>query len=173
MKSGFQNCKIVGVGVNAEKYHTQSSERGTKDFIVSPSSLKIFMECASRFKAGYAPPDSDAKQFGSLLDCLLLTPDQFKTRYAIKPATYKDAKTGEDKPWNGNSNVCKEWLADHEEFQVISNAELTASQNAVKRLISDETVAAFHVASDKQVHVSGEWLDAATGMIIPVQCLID
>ena len=173
MKSGFQNCKVVGVGVNSETYHSQKGERGSKDFIMSPSALKAFAECPSRWRAGYESPDSEAKQFGSLLDCLFLTPDQFKGRYAVKPATYKDAKSGDDKPWNGNSNVCKEWLADHDGFNIVSGAELTNAENAVNRLLSDETISSYHKASDKQVHVAGEWLDAKTGLIIPVQCLID
>jgi hypothetical protein len=169
----FQNCKIVGVGVNSEKYHAQKGERGTKEFIMSHSSLKEFAGCPSRWRAGYSSPDSDAKDFGNLLDCILLTPEQFKPRFAVKPSTYKDSKTGEDKPWNGNSNVCKEWLADHADKSVISNSELTNAQSAVKRLMDDETIAAYLHASDKQVHVIGEWLDEKTGLIIPVQCLID
>ena len=177
MKSGFQNCKIAGVGVNAEKYHIQSSERGTADFIVSPSSLKLFMECASRFKAGYAPPDSEAKDWGNLLDVLLLTPREFENRFSVKPATYPaDGKKGEqsiEKPWNGNSTWCKEWLESQGDKTVVSQTELTNAKNAVNRLLADETVAAFHAASEKQVHVKGEWHDSATGLIIPVQCLID
>lgn len=140
---------------------------------MSPSSLKAFSECPSRWRAGYEPPESEAKDWGSLLDCLFLTPDQFKGRYAIKPATYKDVKTGDDNPWNGNSKVCKEWLADHDDKSIVSNSEHANALAAVKRLMDDETIAAYHAASDKQVHVVGEWLDAKTGLIIPVQCLID
>jgi exodeoxyribonuclease VIII len=135
--------------------------------------LKAFAECPSRWKAGYQSPDSDAKDWGSLLDCVLLTPDQFKMRYAVKPATYNDAKTGEEKPWNGNSNVCKDWLADHQDMAIVSNGELSEAQKAAKRLLADETISSFHNASDKQVHVSGFWHDKATGLDIPVQCLID
>jgi hypothetical protein len=175
MKSGFQNCKIVGCGVDSEKYHAhaQIQERGTPEFIMSPSSLKAFSECPSRWMAGYSAPDSEAKDWGNLLDCILLTPEQFKSRYAIKPATYKDTKTGEEKPWNGNSTVCKAWLSEHEGFSIISNAELTNAQNAVGRLLADETIATYHAASLKQVHVTGEWHDEKTGLVIPVQCLID
>jgi hypothetical protein len=169
----FTNCKIVGVGVNSESYHASNTPRGSKDFIMSPSALKSFSECASRWVAGYNPPASEAKSWGNLLDCLLLTPAQFKDRYAVKPATYKDAKTGEEKPWNGNSTVCKEWLSDHEDYEVISAAELANAQLAVNALLADETVAEYRKCSETQVHVKGEWHDKATGLIIPVQCLID
>lgn len=169
----FQNCKIEGVGVNPDKYHAQTAKRGTPEFIVSPSSLKTFMECPARWIAGYAPPDSDAKTYGSMLDTLLLTPKQFDARYAVKPETYKDAKTGEEKPWNGNSNVCKEWLADHEAFEVVGKKDVFEVQAAIARLRADETIAAFLDASEKQVHVTGEWHDEKTKLVIPVQCLID
>lgn len=169
----FRNAKIAGIGVNSSLYHTQDSPRGTAGFYVSPSSLKLFADCPSRFIAGYNPPDSDAKTYGSLLDTLLLTPEQFDGRYAVKPEAYKDAKTGEEKPWNGNSNACKVWLADHADLEVVSKGEVFEVQSAIARLKGDETIAALLDASDKQVHVTGEWLDERTGIIIPVQCLID
>lgn len=175
----FQNCKIVGVGVNSDTYHSRPIEsRGTPEYIMSPSSLKTFMECASRWKAGYEPPESEAKDYGNLIDCLLLTPESFKDRYSIKPDTYPAEPTkkgGEviQKPWNGNSTWCRDWIALQGDKTVISGAELTNAQNAVKRLMADETIAAFHKSSNKQVHVKGEWHDKATGLIIPVQCLID
>ena len=169
----FKNAKIIGAGVNSELYHQQKSERCTPEFRMSPSSLKAFSECPSRYKAGYESPDSEAKQFGILLDCLFLTPEQFKPRYAVKPSSYKDAKTGDEKPWNGNSNVCKAWLENHADKIITSANEVAEANAAVRRLMADETIASYHAASDKQVHVIGEYHDKATGLIIPVQCLID
>jgi hypothetical protein len=168
----LKNCIIKAVGVNSDEYHKQTSERGTAGFIVSPSSLKAFSECPSRWKAGYEPPDSEAKEWGSLLDTIWLTPEQFAGRYAVKPSTYVSEK-GEEKPWNGNSNVCKEWLADHADKTVVSANDVGEVQKAVRRLMADETIAAFHKVSKKQVHIIGEWHDKATGLVIPVQCLLD
>ena len=169
----FKNCQVAGVGVDSQKYHTQAAERGTPEFIMSPSSLKEFAHCPSRWRNGYKQPDSDAKDFGSLLDCILLTPEQFKTRYAVKPETYKDAKTGELKPWNGNSGVCKAWMEEHADFCKVSSYEVLEAQTATKRLMADETIAEYVNNSDKQVQLSGEWHDPATKLVIPVQCLID
>lgn len=173
----FQNCKIVGVGVNSEKYHAQKGERGTPEFIMSPSSLKEFAGCPSRWRAGYSSPPSEAKDWGNLLDVLLLTPESFETRFSVKPATYPaDGKKGEqptEKPWNGNSTWCKDWIEAQGDKRVISKTDLANVQSAAKRLKDDETIAAYLHASDKQVHVIGEWLDEKTGLIIPVQCLID
>lgn len=169
----FKNVKIVGVGVDSGTYHTQSAERGTAEFVMSPSSLKEFMVCPSRYKAGYRQPDSDAKDFGSLLDCILLTPNQFVTRYAVKPETYVDTKTGEKKPWNGNSSVCKAWVDEHADSCVVSSYDVTEAQKAARRLMDDETISELINCSDKQVHLKGEWHDEATKLAIPVQCLID
>lgn len=145
---------------------------------MSPSSLKIFAECPARWKAGYAPPDSDAKDWGNLLDTLVLTPKQFDSKFAVKPLTYKSsgAKKSdliEDKPFNANSTWCQEWIAAQGGKTIISTKELIEAGAALKRLRADTTIAAFLDASDCQVQVKGEWHDKATGMIVPVQCLID
>jgi len=169
----FKNCSIKAVRVNSDAYHGQKAERGSPEYTMSPSSIRAFIGCPSRWRAGYEPPDSEAKDFGNLLDCLVLTPEQFDKRYAIKPSTYKDAKTGEDKPWNGNGNVCKAWIEEHAEFEVVSRDGLANAQSAANRLSKDETIASFLKASERQVHVIGQWHDKATGLIIPVQCLID
>ncbi|RWB29626.1 PD-(D/E)XK nuclease-like domain-containing protein [Mesorhizobium sp.] len=50
--------------------------------------------------------------FGRAVHTLLLSEDGFRNDYVTRPETYPDAKTGEFKPWNGNSTVCREWLAD-------------------------------------------------------------
>jgi hypothetical protein len=168
----FRNAKIVGVGVNPENYHEQKHERCSPEFVMSSSSARLFLECPERYKNGYTPPDSDAMIWGNLLDTLVLLPEQFESRYAVKPLTYKSEKDGV-KPWNGNSNVCKQWLEDHKDLVCISNEDYQNALTATKRLMSDETIAEFINCSDKQVHVVGEWFDKKTGLIIPVQCLLD
>lgn len=45
--------------------------------------------------------------------------------------------------------------------------------DAAKRLTTHLECGAFIRDSDAQVHVAGEWLDKATGLVIPCQCLID
>ncbi|MCR5875122.1 PD-(D/E)XK nuclease-like domain-containing protein [Phenylobacterium sp. J426] len=58
---------------------------------------------------------SEEMAFGSALHVLLLEGEEaYRKSVAIKPATYVDAKTGEVKPWNGNSGVCKAWLEQHD-----------------------------------------------------------
>lgn len=168
----FKDCSIKSTQVSSDEYHSQKAERGTPGYVMSPSSIKAFSGNSRRWKEGYQPPETDAKDWGNLLDCLVLTPKLFQSRYALKPQTYNDPKEGE-KPWNGNSKICKQWLADHAGFTVVSNAEVVEAAKAVKKLCLDETINAFFEASQMQVHVVGQWHDKATGLVIPVQCLID
>jgi hypothetical protein len=166
------NAKILGMGRMPADYHGQKVPRGTPDFVLSSSSLREFGHCPSRWKAGYEPPDSESKRWGSLLDMRLLTPGQFAERFAVKPPTYTNDE-GEVKPWNANSNTCKKWLKDHQNLEIVSGGEMMDCNAAVKRIRADEIIAAFLDASDVQVHIRAEWTDEKTGRVIPVQALLD
>lgn len=169
----IQNAKIVSVDTDPFEYHQpQEAARGAPEFIMSASALKLFAECPGRWQRGYEPPDSDAKRYGSALDAQILTPALFAERFAVKPATYRNDK-GEEKPWNGNSLVCKSWLADHDGFEVISEDELESCNTSIARLSEDEIIASVLDNSEKQVHVVAEWHDEPTGLVIPLRALID
>lgn len=169
----IQNARIVSVATDPFAYHQpQAAERGTAEHFMSASALKLFAECPSRYVRGYNPPDSDAKRYGSALDAQLLTPAIFMDRFAVKPATYRNDK-GEVKDWNGNSTVCKGWLADHEGFEIISADELESCNTAIARLREDEVIASVLDNSEKQVHVVAQWHDEPTGLVIPLRALID
>lgn len=45
--------------------------------------------------------------------------------------------------------------------------------DAESAMFEDERIATWTQESDKQVWVSGEWHDDASGLVIPVKCLID
>lgn len=68
-------------------------------------------------EAPYTGSGSKYTAGGSALDAALTGDPSGKT-FVVKPATYTDEK-GVEKPWNGNANVCKAWLADHEGFEII------------------------------------------------------
>lgn len=167
------NAKIVGIGVNAESYHAQKSKRGDLDFVMSSSSLRIFGQCAKRWLEGYEPPASEAKEYGSLLDCRLLVPEQFKIRYAIKPESYPDSKTGDSKPWNMNANFCKDWARNQGNREIVSIDQVNEVDAAINQLRKDEIVSSFIDASDTQVHIKAEWRDERTGLVVPIQALLD
>lgn len=224
----FQNAIILGVNVNNDAYiRSNSAPRGSKEFVVSPSSLKRFaagpeewivegqllaelrkeLDGATDRKArellrrdiGELEGDSKAKDWGSMIDTRLLTPDTFAARYAVRPdmieATVlecpscgsvtdsprcRKCKTDREEkrvqvPWSGRSEACAEWTDEQESAGkvIITIQELKDCDRAVARLLDKPLIRKAVECSDHQVHVLGEWLDKATGIVVPVQCLID
>ncbi len=102
----------------------------------------------------------------------MLTPEQFESRYAIKPATYPDRKTGEKKPWNMNATFCREWAEEQGGREIISAGDLQEADAAIRSLRRDDIITDFLAASDCQVLLQGEYV-AANGIIVPVRCLMD
>lgn len=194
----LKNCIIKSVGVNPDHYHDQPIElRGTPSFKMSPSSLKVFRKNALKWKLGFEGKDSGPKDWGNLVDTLCLVPEHFEERYAVIPTHYEttgmkcpqcesvtDSKKCSackcervevkiQKEWSAQSKTCQEWLKSQDGKSCIYEDELQHAQDAVKMLYSDETIAEVLNCSKRQVHVVGEWHDPATGLVIPVQCLID
>jgi hypothetical protein len=168
----FLNAKIVCKNADPLEYHASTIPRGDKAFVVSSSMLRLFAQCASRWKFGYESPDSDAKKFGSLLDCRLLTPTMFDKKFAIKPATYTSEK-GEEKPFNLNSNSCKAWVEEQGDKEIISASDVAEIDTARDRILKDEILAAWFESCDKQVWLAGEWLDEKTKLKFPIKALLD
>ena len=168
----FKNATIFKVGATNDEYQKREHERGHPLFAMSSSSLKEFGHCPARWFAGYESPDSPAKTWGSLIDCLATSPDDFENRFAIQPAQYKSAD-GDMKDWNGNATVCKKWKRDHEGMDIISDATFKKASLAVARLNNDPIIKSWLDACERQVWVKAEWHDEPTGRVVPVQCLID
>lgn len=172
MKPFFQNSKVVGFNVDPSSYHKREHERGEPAFVMSQTELKNFIRCPSRWRSGFESDLTDSIQFGSLVDCLLFTPNEFKIRFAVEPETYRNDK-GEEKPWSNNANVCKAWKADHEDFEIVSSDDVKEAQTAVEKLMLDRYVNDLLHGAQFQVHVQGEYADTDTGIIVPVRCLMD
>lgn len=172
----WQNCKILRNNADPEEYHGANSltKRGDAEWTVSSGMLREFAGCAARWLAGYQSPESESKDFGSLFDCLLLTPSQFDKRYAVRPETYKSDK-GEEKPWNNNATVCRDWneAAQTAGQKPIKRTEFFEAQTAVASMKRDKILSAFLDASDRQVWITGQWKDDKSGMVVPCQALID
>lgn len=72
------------------------------------------------FKSSHNPhrPDretTDDMAFGSALHALLLEGESAYARQVrVRPDTYEDAKTGEEKPWRANAGPCMDWLAEND-----------------------------------------------------------
>lgn len=193
----IKNAKIVGVGINSDDYHAQEAERGSREFVMSSSSLRAFGQCPERWRHGYSSPDSDAKEWGSLVDTRLLTPEQFPARYAVTPEFYETTvmrcpvcksesdskacrKCGQDrkeveiaKPWNGNSKICAQWVEAQEGKTIVSSKLVADCDAALKRLWSDKVISDFIGSCDTQVHIAAEWHDPKTGLVVPIQALLD
>lgn len=223
----FQNATIVGTGICPESYHAASGRRGSKEFAMSPSSLKRFAVCAEewivegqrlaelrrelvavtdrkgreqlRRDIAELEGESKAKNWGSMVDARLLTPETFNERYAVRPETMEQVvlkcpscgsvtdsprcrkcKIDRDEqrvqvPWSARNEACAEWTDEQESAgkTIITSRQLKDCDRAVARLLDKPTIQKAVECSEKQVHVRGEWLDKASGLVIPVQCLID
>lgn len=170
----FQNCKIVCQSADPKQYHKQEAARGSPDYVMSSGSLRVFGQCPSRFVAGYEPPDSEAKKWGDMIDCLHLTPEQWDKRYATPPETYRDKK-GEEKPWRNDKRIAEvaAWIDAHAGREFVKQDEVDRVRRAVRLLERDDTLRAWRAACDVQVWVAGEWQDEASGLSVPVRCLLD
>jgi hypothetical protein len=169
----IKNAIVIGSVLNPAEYFKLAAPRGEIGFEMSVSQLKEFAVCASRWRDGYERPGSDSLAYGSLFDTMALTSTEFDKRYAIRPETYKDTKTGEIKDWHASSKVCKAWLAEHAKLIPVSVSEHQETLAAVSRLYDDSIIGPFLDVSAKQVVVKGEWHDPKTGIVIPVKCMID
>lgn len=180
----FKNCRIVGHDIDADDYHAVDIKRGDPAFPISPSVLKDFAPNPQRWLDGYKGKDSDSKDWGQLVDCLLLTPGQFPKKYAIRPDTYPAPKShakvkagliseGDPLPWNGNATFCDEWKTSIVEMgrKPVSVQDTEDATNAVKKILADPILADFLEGSKRQVLVEGEFHHQ--GVIVPVRCLID
>lgn len=172
----FESAKIIGTQVEPDFYHewqvVEGSKRGDLTFTMSRGELCEFARCPARWLAGFSAPESDAKDYGSLIDCLVLDYGRFEEKFATAPSTYVSDK-GETKPWNGNATVCKDWKMSQEGKVVIKFEERTAGLVARKTLLDCEPVADLLKCSEKQVFITGVYHDKATGLEITVKGLID
>jgi len=168
------NCKIVGDNVSYETYHRQEKRRGDKDYSMSRSELVEFASCPAKYILGPQADDSTSStDWGSMIDCLLTSPDKFDELFAVSPETYPDTKTGEPKPWTGASNFCKAWKAEQGDKKIIKSALKLDADAAVKAIQENPDVSELIKVSRKQVFVIGLWKDVATKLEIPVRILID
>jgi hypothetical protein len=176
----FSNAKVVGVGIEPESYHRQEPgiERGNPAFVMSRGELMTFAQCPHRWLAGYRPKETDASDWGSLIDCRVLDRNRFNDKYAIAPATYlaDGRKKGDpqiEKPWNRNATVCREWEEAQGNKTIIKADELAESDTAIKSLFADDYISQVLLGSDHQVMVVAEYSDRETGIAVPVKILID
>ena len=173
MTTKFTSARILGYGLTRSSYPNHALPRGDARRSVSQSDLKAIVSNPHKWLKGADDEGSDAMEFGSLVDCLLLTPDAFEATYRTTPETYVDQKTGVEKPWNFNANVCKEWrdtLPDG--VNIVSPADVAEARKAVANLRADKAIAALLAGARHQCLIAAEYT-ADNGVTVPVAALID
>lgn len=117
-----------------------------REWMVSKSLLWDFAKNPRRWLESPPKEVTDPMRWGSLVDCLTLTPKRFKEAYVIQPESYVSAPEGEiviqpetysampegeiilttefEGEWNGKLKACREWKAAREgEGKVVMTPE--------------------------------------------------
>ena len=193
------NAHLVSKSTPHATYIHHGFERGDRRHPFTATMAKQFDYCSRRWRNGYESPESDAKTQGSLLDVQWLTPEQFPSLFSIQPAKYEtegmkcpscgtvtDSKrckacgcdrimTIVEKPWSNQSKTCSEWTEAQVKAgrEVVTPDEMADVSAEIARLDEDPIIHSFRDASDVQVMIVAEWHDKPTGLVIPVQILVD
>jgi hypothetical protein len=185
---GFVDGQIIGNNVKTEDYLRQDPEhpRGHPEFVISRSELMLFMSNPSRWIRGYTFKDTDATEWGSLIDCLLTSPDTFKKRFALTPETCTATKTmkivkegnaqaGDPVPWSPTAAECKDWKEDQisRGLQVVSRDDWKCANDAIATLGKDAWIDSMLREASYQVMAIATYVDKDTGIKVPLKCLID
>jgi hypothetical protein len=176
----FANGKIIGTNATYADYSTGQTERGRADYIMSRGALVEFAANPRKWRlGGQGDSGSKEKAWGSLVDCLALTPDLFDDRFAVCPTHYPVAATSKEpateKPWNRNANYCRSWEEEHQKLglEIVKATDRALAIEATERLFKDPECGDYIRCSQAQVHVRADWQDSASGISVPVRVLID
>lgn len=178
----FSNCKVVGENVTDEEYLRQEVPRGDPRWVMQRSELMQCYWSPSKWLAGIPNEPTKAMKFGSVVDCLLLTPELFKKRYAVCPEFYmgkrKHARKDDpliEKPWNSNAKTCEDWEEEQQEAGLVcvSFKIKTEAEKAIKRAMQKEEFSEVIANSKKQVLVTGEYRSVVHKVTFPVKSLLD
>lgn len=170
--SFFSNAHVVGHDVRPDRYGSEKIERGAAGYTIRQSDLSEIARCPHRWRHGFHRKDTDALDWGSLIDMLMFFPDQWEEVYAITPETYTNDK-GEERPWNFNATVCKQWRQDIGERFELKPAESARAHAATARLRDDYDVSSVLEGAATQVMVCGDYMDDEFDLRVPCKGLID
>lgn len=174
MNSIFTNARIVATQADPDEYGHEAHQRGAPEFSVRSHVLNEFRRNAHRWVMGYESPESAAKLYGNVLDCLALCPETWPERFCTTPATYVN-KDGKECKWRNDGRI-KEvavWLEEHEGLTAVDSGTNASVHAALARLKADRDVWDFLRSGDAQVYVSALYQDRETGLSVPVKGLID
>lgn len=173
-RNPFSGARIVSVDTDNAAYR-RNAARGAVDFVMSRSDLVDFLRSPRKWiHSSDDGKDTDATEFGALVDLIALQPRQVNDRVAVTPESYEDDDE-ELKPWTRRSKICREWEATERARgrMVVSRSEFAEAQKARLNLIDDESILELVVKSQKQVMLTAFYHDALTMADVPVKVLID
>lgn len=185
-RNPFTNGKIIATSVLPSVYHRSDHKRGELAYVMSRGELMSFDECPAKWIAGGRSADTAATEWGTLVDTMLLDPERFKEVFAVAPKTYPAPKTckavkkgrvkeGDPIPWDNRAGYCQEWreAAEDAGYKPVSWQDYQDAAQAVNTLLCNEEALRVVRESDKQVHVTAEYHDKATGIVVPFKILVD
>jgi hypothetical protein len=168
-------AKIIGSNIPYETYSKQPDaiRRGDAGFVMSRSELMDFALCPEKWLSKKEDSDTPATTFGSLVECLE-TGTLEGSKFVIEPLKYQTSK-GQEADWTYKSPICREWKDEQEAAGKcpISRGVLQQAREAVTRLKAYQPRKELFECSEKQVMVTAQWQDKATGLNVPLRCLID
>jgi len=109
----------VYIGLSDETYFAQ-------DRLGSTDLVRLHRDPSSWWYGSRHNPDRAERErtveldFGSALHALVLEGDEaYAKRVRVRPDTYFDAKSGEEKKWHGGAGPCKDWMEENDRPGVI------------------------------------------------------
>lgn len=161
----FKNAKIVGKDYDSAAYHRQDKNRGCTDFVMTRGELMLFLGCPSRWLAGYKQEGSEATEWGSIMDALVLSGESFNDKYRVVTGDEYFKSNGAWKPG------AKEQFEKDTGAKPMKAKDMVEPSAAFKRLQANQRAWDLIQNSDHQVLVTGEW--EHDSITVPVKCLID
>jgi hypothetical protein len=111
--------------------------------------------------------NTSAMAFGSLLDCMMLEPHEFGSRYVMQPSTYDKIEKGVavSKPWNMRSNTCRAIAEEMRSSgkEIITHYDYEKAISCRDSLLKNEEIRRTVERSKKQVSIV--WNEPNTGVI--------
>ena len=172
----------------SEYFKISSGPRGSENYMMSRTSLLMFFENPWAWKNGKTIKSTASMEWGSLVDCLYLTPEEFEPTYKIRPAFYPSptkANPENMKPWNANSNTCKAILKEIKDSGKIPlmqrrlkssdslNVNYEDARAAVAVLHADENAKRVFGDTDKQRVCQWDHVCPVTGLTVKLKCMMD
>ena len=166
---GLVSAEFIGYNADMEAYHAENAPRGDPALEVHRSTLVDFAANPRRWKDGYGFDGNKGTAHGSLVGWLV---SGDMDAFTVKPETYTNDK-GEEKPWNGNANVCKAWMAEHAGENLVSRKEYEIAETCNSRLRNHEDAGPVIASSQFEALVTGVYRDPDTGLDVPIKTSID